>query len=103
MHLNYVKIFGLKRHLKTGAGDKSISDEIVVEAVKPNHIDLSVNLLETCDDCAKNVSPILKLTIFHFQNKNSFFSRIASIVAAGEIHLNVAFVNVIWELMKIQI
>lgn len=46
--------------MKTGAGEKSISDEIVVEAVKPNHIDLSVNLLETCDNCAKNVrTPII--------------------------------------------
>ena len=53
-------IFELKRHLKTGAGQKSISDEIIVEAVKPNHIDLSVNLLETCENCVKNVSSILK-------------------------------------------
>ena len=68
-----MEIFELKRHLKTGADEKSISDEIVVEAVKPNHIDLSVNLLETCDNCAKNVRPILKLTIFHFQNKNLNF------------------------------
>ena len=57
--LHAEKIFELKRHLKTGAGEKSISDEIIVEAVKPNHIDLSVKLLETCDNCAKNVSPSL--------------------------------------------
>lgn len=57
--LHAEKIFELKRHLKTGSGEKSISDEIIVEAVKPNHIDLSVKLLETCDNCAKNVSPII--------------------------------------------
>jgi hypothetical protein len=28
----------------------------VFEAVKPNHIDINVNLLETCDNCAKNDS-----------------------------------------------
>ena len=66
--LHAEKIFELKRHLKTGAGEKSISDEIIVEAVKPNHIDLSVKLLETCDNCAKNVSSSLiktqKTTLF---------------------------------------
>ena len=58
-HYFYDHIIELQRHLKTGAGEKSIEDEIVVEAVKPNHIDLSVDLLETCDDCAKNVSLIV--------------------------------------------
>ena len=72
MKNSYEHIFELKRHLKTGAGDKSLSDEIVVEAVKPNHIDLNVDLLETCDDCAKNVSLLSRKLCKLFVFQDSF-------------------------------